>query len=296
MIQRLAALFAVAAVLLAASSPAAAGKKKAAPPPSRPDPQAVVEEAKARAVDPIAQGLALARLAWPAEDGDPAVAAAAREELIGFGRFGIDPIAAASGNVRDSQRADAVAALLECYAQRPAELPAAFLPALETAVWYGPREARERAIPPLAQFRYTPALLPIIDAALEDRALLPLAVKAVSAMQDARARFFLDDTLMAGPPDVRSDAAIALARIGGDALFPLKKALRSDDPATRLAAATAILPVARTDDLSALYEYLSAHSGDDPIVVQAIRDTAAMLEEVLAAQHAMDAATPPSDL
>jgi hypothetical protein len=93
---------------------------------------------------------------------------------------------------------------------------------------------------------------------------------------------------------MRSEAAVALSRIGGPALQPLKDAMRSEDRALRETACRALLPVAGLEDVTALHEYAAARPDDDPGLVEAVRTAAAMLEEAMAARQANDSATPPS--
>jgi hypothetical protein len=110
-------------------------------------------------------------------------------------------------------------------------------------------------------------------------------------MGDARARFFLEEMMLEGPPDARGQAAAALARIGGPARYPLKLAIRSDDPEVRLIAVQALLPVATTDDISTLHEYAYNHPDDDPGILEAVRASALMLEEALARQAEAESAS-----
>jgi len=231
-----------------------------------------------------AQAEALARLAWPAQDADPEVAALARSRLVGYQAYGLPSIRSAIRWARPEQQADVVSALIGAYEKIGYGQPGDFLAGLNDSVWFGSREARLIAIPELGRYRFLPSLLTIIDAAHEDPALAPVAVEALAAIGNDRARFFLESVMLKGDPQVRGMAASALARIGNDALLPLKVAIRSDDRATRVIAVQALLPVATVDDLSTLHEYVYSHPDDDAATVEAVRGSTAMLEDVLARQ------------
>ena len=241
------------------------------------------------------QAEALARLAWPAQPGDPEVAAFARHKLVHYGRHGIGAIRDSIKQVKPEQQADVVTAFLEAFKQVSSDIPPDYLPGLEEAIWFGTREARKHAMSEIARFRFTPALLPIIDAAIEDPELLPSSISALAQMGSDRARFFLEKVMNEGDAGLRSGAAAALAQIGARALQPLKTAMRSEDKELRLVAVRALLPVASVDDLSALHEYVYSYPDDDPGLVRAVRESAVALENLLDAQQTADAASPPPD-
>ena len=238
-----------------------------------------------------AQANALAHLAWPEVDGDLEVQNAARLRLINYHENAISTLRKAIGWVRPDQQDAVVHAMMRAWMKIGHGLPPDFLPGLSDAVWYGTREARLRAIPQLGRFRYTPAMLTIIDAAYEDPALVEVSIDALGAMGDTRARFFLERMMIEGPTEIRGLAASGLARLGDHALLPLKIAIRSDDPELRVLAAQALLPVATVDDLSTLHEYVYNHPDDDPATVDSVRASAIALEELLARQISADAAS-----
>jgi hypothetical protein len=236
---------------------------------------------------------ALCRLAWT--DDDPDVREFARMKIVQYGKFGIPALRRAVRWAPKEQQPDVVKALLEAWEHVEIGIPKDYLPALEEATWFGGHDSRMLAIPELGRFSYRPALLTIIDAGWEDVSLQPAVVSALQNLRDDRARFFLEHTMLEGGPGVREASAVALATIGGRCLLPLKAAIRSDDAALRLIAIRALLPVATTDDLSVLHEYVYEHPDDDESTVRAVRDSAAALEKVLAAQEGADAASPMPD-
>jgi len=259
------------------------------------DAERQVYEAMARAPNIERQASNLARLAWPDDDGDEEVAAAARRILVGFRGQGMAALRKSVRRVNPEDQADVVRAILEARDGIEAGIPPDLLPALEEAVWYGTRDARAIAIPELARYGARPALLTIIDAAYEDAELIAIAVDAVGMIGDARARFFLDEQLNTGGPGIPEKAAVALARIGGKALDPLKNAMRSDDQELRQLAVRALLPFAGVEDLSALYEYTYRHGDDDAELVDAVRQSTVVLEQHLAAEQEYDSASPMPD-
>jgi len=241
------------------------------------------------------QAKALALLAWPTEPGDPEVSAYARYMLVNYGRNAIQAIRGTITEAKPELQADVVKALSEAFGQVHSGIPAGYLSGLEDAIWFGTREAREVAILEIAPFRFGPALLPIVDAATEDPALLPVAISALGTLGNDKARHFLGRVILEEAGDLRNSAAVALARIGNRAHEVLRSALRSEEKELRLAAIRALLPFADTDDLSALHTYAYDHADDDPDTVRAVRESALVLEETLAAEQAADAASPPEE-
>ncbi|MDX1389661.1 MAG: hypothetical protein R3344_10755 [Acidobacteriota bacterium] len=278
----LAALFALAPVCAVADIPSGEARQK-------------VYEAIARAPSISEQANTLALLAWIEDDVDPAVASEARTALVGFGGQGMHAIRAAFLKVDPDQQADVVRALLDARDTVEAGIPANLFPALEEAVWFGTTEARGIAIAELGRYRQSGAVVTIIDAGYEDDELVPVAIDALGAIGDDRARFFLETQIFGTEPGIPEKASIALARIGGRALEPLKKAMRSDDRRLRELAVRALLPVATVDDLSALYEYTYSNPEDDPELVEAVRRSTVVLERLLAAQQSEDSASPMPD-
>ena len=251
--------------------------------------QVVVQALAEAGSDIPAQAELLARLAWDNDDAE--VAAAARSMLVDYKAHGIPAMRAAIRWVEPELQGDVVAALIESRDRIEAGRPEEFLVALDEAIWFGTREARRLAIPQAARFGLRSTLLPMVDAALEDPELVPITVRALAIMRDERARFFLEEQLLHGEGKLRYDAALALARIGNQAVEPLRRGLQSDVEEVRLAAVQALLPIATLQDLSALYEYYGDHPDDDPQTRERVRETAARLEQLLQAQQAADAAS-----
>ncbi len=263
-------------------------------PASNPDPEKVVLDAMARAVEIPRQADVLAQLAWPTDAReDPRVAAIARQKLVEFGEHGIPAVRQAEPRVKPEDQADVVKVLLEQFRRTPMGVPPDLVPTLDWAVWYGTREARLLAMPELARFKAEASMLAMVDAAEEDPEILPQCVEALGALGDDHARFFLERALHEGRPGVRESAAVALARIGGRARLTLQTAVRSKDRDVRLAAVRALLPVATVDDVTVFHEYVSAHADDDPATVKAATDAATKLEKLIDAQQAADSASPP---
>ena len=286
MVRRLLVLLLCGILVAIAAPPASAVDAAAA--------QMAVEDAKARAVSIPAQVQALIGLAFPAAPGDPAVQEAARQELVVFGEHSISPLATAIPKVALKNRAPVVQTMMLAFRQLSFGLPTDYLPGLESAIWFGDHAARELAIPELARFRQRGATLTMVDAATEDPSLTAIVARATGQIGDERARFWLESVLRGPDPANRSEAAVALSRIGGTALRPLKDAMKSDERALRETACRALLPVAGLEDVTALHEYAAAHPDDDPRLVEAVRTAAAMLEEALAARQENESASPPS--
>jgi hypothetical protein len=282
--RRLAFAVAAFAIVLVGAAPHAA--KEVA------DPDRVVAEAMAKAQNVPAQATALAALAWPPDGGDPRVRAKAREELEDFGQGGMAALWKALRTVRPADQAEVVKTLLLEFRHLTSGIPPEYLPALDDAIWFGTREARLIAIPEVARFMQPGPILTIIDAALEDPEILPVAVDALGALGDPRGRFFLERILHEGKTGVRAKAAVALARLGAPGRAVLKSASGSNSKEIRLDAVRALLPVVTVDDLSSLYEYTTAHAADDPGTAKAVDAAAARLEKVLEAQRAADSASP----
>ena len=282
---------------LAAGSDVHAGRRsrQAAPAAAPTDPaaaQKVVEEAKARAVTIPAQVDALLALAFPATPSDPAVREAARNELVVFGQHSIPALAAAVPKVTPENRTAVVQTIMAAFRRLSYGLPTDYLAGIEAGIWYGDHAARELAIPELARFRQRGASLTLADAAVEDPTLAPMVARAMGEIGDPRARFWLETQLHGSDRALRAEAAVALARIGGPALFPLKDAMKSQDRAIRETACRALLPVAGLDDITALHEYAFAWPDDEPGLVEAVRTAAAMLEEAMAARQESESASP----
>lgn len=278
-------------LLLVAVAADARAEGSGVPPPTV-DPEQVVREAMANAVEIPAQAAALVRLAWPNDAGDPAVRAAARREIVGFSAYAIPAIRAAIPRMRLEFQEDAVRAMEEAFRNVSGLIPPDYPVAIEQAIWYGSEGAKAVAIPEAARLGYRLALVTILDATREFPALTPACIDALGALRDDRARFFLERQMQEGKGEIPEQAARALARIGSRSLLPLKAALRSDRRSVREAAARAFLPVATVDDLSALHEYVADHPKDDPATLRAVRQVATILERVREAKDASTGASP----
>ena len=105
-----------------------------------------------------------------------------------------------------------------------------------------------------------------------------VALESLGRMGDRRGRFFARDVLRDGDVRYRSVAAAALVGMGDEGLDMLREESRSNNPTVRRAAMVAILPLAKPDDLTSLYEYIDAFADDDPEIAQKIRARAEELE------------------
>lgn len=237
----------------------------------------------------------LVQLAWLREGVPPEVSESARVELERWGARVIPTLRRAMERVRTDQTASVVRTILVARESDRAGIPLEYVASLVDALWIGSPEAKREAIPYLAMQGEKLAVLPLIDSAFEDPALVPDVIRALGVIGDDRARFWLEKVLHEGGPGDREAAAVALARIGGRSMSPLRDALRSASRDVRLAAARAILPVATPDELTAFYLYLAEHADDDPATSQALRAAAAVIEEKREAQQAADAASAPHD-
>lgn len=242
-----------------------------------------------------AQADELAQLAWLRDGVPPAVAERARVELERFGWHAIPTLAETLHHVSPEDSASVVSTLIVARDSHAVGIPESFLPALVDVLWVGSSEAKRLAIPRIAIAKHPLSVLPLVDSALEDPALLPDVVQALGAIGDDRARFFLEKTLHESGPGVREGSAVALARIGGRALVALRDGMRSTNRDVRLASVRALLPVAGEDDLTALYVYLTEHEGDDPATARAVRAAAETIEEYREARLASEAASAPKD-
>jgi len=264
-----------------------------AEPPASVRARTLVREALGKTHTIDEQAAALARLAWPTEGiADPEVSALARYKLVRFDEYAFPVLFDAVDKVPPPLTADVVAVLLEARKRHSAGVPAAYLPALERAVWFGSATARRLAIVELARYHYLPAMLPVIDAAVEDPALAPLVVELLPMFGHAGARYYLGTVLFESDGPEKVLAAVSLARIGGRALETLRDASLSEDRATREIAVGALLPLTGVNDLTTLYEYLTDHADDAPDLLGRVRERALQLEELLERAIEQDSATP----
>ncbi len=240
------------------------------------------------------QAALLARLAWPDEGvKDHMVACLARKALVLYGDRALPALRERILNAPSRFRVDALSALTETRLVVLAGRPADYLPALDEALWQDSVEAVRLAMYTVRPYQFfRPAMLPIIDRALEHPELLPAAIRTLAELRDDRARFFLDDQMRNGPPNGRAAAARALATIGGLALEPLRQAALDDTVEVRDLAVDALLPVTTVGDLATLFEYLGRYPSDDPARAARVKERALHLDAMLQAHEASEAATP----
>jgi hypothetical protein len=245
----------------------------------------VVNAAQRSAVSIPDQARALARLAWPVEgepDHGPLVREIARTRLIEFGQNGVAAVHE-TVRTRPAHSADALAAFVEIRAGYEVGLPPNYLVVFDDALWFGTREARRLAMQEIGAYGRVMNFLAIVDAAEEDPALTAVAIHTLGRLGNPRARFWLARQLSHQDADLRINAAMALASIGGEALDPLESGTRSGDPAFREMCLRALVPVAGPEQLTTLYEYLGTYEDSDPELADLVR------ERALALERAMDA-------
>jgi HEAT repeat protein len=254
------------------------------------DPREILEEAKRAAHDIPRQAEALAALAWD-EASHPLVRAAAREELVGFGSYGLAALRATLKRVDPLLQADVVAAFLDARRQEPSGDPPDFRPGLDEAIWFGSIEAQRLAIAEISRYNFPPAVLNTVDAIHTHPELTVPGIRALGRLQDERARFFLDRVLQHGEPRYQREAARALGQIGDAGLLILRQGARSASRTTREAAVGGLLPLATTEDLTLLHEYVVDNAEDDPAVLERVRLRATELEAQLEEQQLQEAAS-----
>jgi hypothetical protein len=241
----------------------------------------IMNKAKADAVAIPKQAEALVRLAWIGDQANREAAALAREELVKFGKHGLQALHAALTEVDVRYTADVVSAMIEARQKMIAGSPTLYIAAMEQAVWVGSVDAKRLAIKELTRFNYRPALLPIMDSAIEHPVLTRLVIDSLAKLGDDRARFFLDRQLRAGNPAIRMQAANCLAIIGNNSIQTLREAASSEDAEIRHAAIEALVPRTTLNDLTILHEYVYMHPEDDSRILQLVRDRAILLESLM---------------
>jgi len=263
----------------------------------RPSPERALEAALAEAgSDHRARMGILVELTWFTPDVDPDLRVLARERLVENAAYGMEPMLMALDRAERRQTAEIVDCVLRAHARVTFGVDPNLEPALVTALWVGSREAKRLAIPELALRRTRLSVIPMIDSAIDDPALLPDVVTALGQIGDDRARFFLEEVLNAADrAELRPSAAVAIASIGGKAMTVLHAALRSPDRDVRLTAARAMLPVASELDLTPLYEYIADHGNDDEALTASLKEACAQIERVIQARQAAEAASAPKD-
>jgi hypothetical protein len=251
-----------------------------------------VSRAKDEARSIPEQAEALVRLAWLDDHQDPLVRALAREQLVDFGKHSTQALYEAIPQVDPAFTADVTLTLIESRRRLESAGPHDFIAALEQAIWFGSVDAKWLAIREIKRFSYHPALLPIIDAAVEYPELAGVTMKCLGELGDDRARFYLGRHLAESDPELRLMAAEALADIGGRAIPTLREATLSEDAGTRHAAIEALLPRTSLNDLTILHEYVYLHPDDDPAILEKVRDRAVLLESLMDDSLEFDAVSP----
>ncbi|HXV77909.1 MAG TPA: hypothetical protein VD788_16480 [Candidatus Polarisedimenticolaceae bacterium] len=253
------------------------------------DPLAIINDAKAKAVTIPKQAEALAALAWPAGEVDPAVSSLAREQLVGYGDRGLDAMIGRFRVAPARFAADITSAFLETRLVVRSNQPPSFIPSLVEILWFGPPEAKRLALPELAARRFGPAMLSFIDAAYEHPELTGPVISALGRLRDDRARHYLGEILLRADSTYTRPAAEALARIGGRAIDVLREASASPDELVRGSAIDALVPLSGVTDLTILYEYVAQFPDDDPRRIELVIQRATQLETLLEARQDVDA-------
>jgi HEAT repeat protein len=241
----------------------------------------VVNRVKDEARNIPKQAEALVRLAWLDDRVDAHVRALAREQLVEFGKHSTEALHSVLPTVDPVWSADITLTLIESRRRLEGSGPHDFIAALEQAIWFGSVDARRLAIREIERFSYKPAMLPIVDAAIEHPELAAVAIRCLGKLGDDRARHYLGEQLSASDPALRILAAEALAATGGRAVETLREATLSNDAVVRHAAMLALLPRTSLNDLTILHEYVYLHPEDDPEILQKVRDRAILLESLM---------------
>ncbi len=245
---------------------------------------AALDRAKAGETTSQGRARALSLLAWPpsTKTHDPRIAAAARWQLVGFGDKGMRALRLLVREAKPQYQADVVATIIEARRNSPSgPTPPDYLPALEEAIWFASPDAKRLAMLEISRYLFPPAVSSTIDAMHLHPELIELSIETLARLRDRRARFFLLQVLERARPDRRLQAAGALARIGDHAVYALRLAAKSDDPAIRRAAIDALLPIANPDDLTLLHEFVGLRLDEDAELLDRIRARAIELEREL---------------
>jgi hypothetical protein len=237
------------------------------------------------------QAIALTELAWSADPGDPTVIWLARQQLVEFGENGLTALRRAIHTAPKHMQADVVSAIMEARSSVSAGLPQVYLPALEEALWFGSFEARRLVIPELAAHRYRPALITLMDAAIEFPALTDSVTNALAIYGNDKSRHYLLGLMRDGTMEQGLGAADALAQIGGRAMGTLREAVRDESLQVRRVAMDGLLPISSIQDLSLIYDFVAANSDVDPDFMRRVIERAELLEVLLDRQHQAESAT-----
>ena len=147
-----------------------------------------MKQAKAQALTIPAQATALAELAWPDGEIDPAVASLARNQIVEFGDRGLDAMRARLLEGDPRYGVDITSAMIETRLVVRAGLPHNYIPALYDALWYGGVDTKRLAMIELAHQDFPPSMLPVIDSAYEYPELTGTVIRTLARLGDDRAR------------------------------------------------------------------------------------------------------------
>lgn len=240
----------------------------------------VLRDAKLETTSTLEQAEVLARHAWLMPEQSRAVRHMARRDLVGYGEEAIEVMVRIFDEVTPSLQLDVAAALVETQLARRGAPPNQYFAALEAVLWDGSVAARRVTLYPLGTFRWTPAMIPLIDTAHEFPVLRPLVIETLRNYADHRTVLFLRRMLASGSDEERELAALTLQAIVPAGVSTLRDFLTHNDPRSRTAAASALLPVADEDDLAVLYEYLELHGeADRPEIVSRVSRRVEQLED-----------------
>ncbi|NIM01507.1 MAG: hypothetical protein GTN89_11770 [Acidobacteria bacterium] len=246
--------------------------------------------------DIYGQSRTLARLAWGADNDNHELAARARERLTFFGQHGMQAISEALEWADPGFSADIMLAAIEAESQMTFGTSSYTTAAIEHAIWFGSPEAKRIAMLHMAKRPVPILLLSVIDAAYVDPPLTPVVIESLQLIEDDRARFFLAEQVeQQADPEIREQAALAMAAIGGRCHQYLRAWSLAEEPELRNLALRALLPNTTIGDLMTLYEYVAMFPDDDPKLLAELRDRAQFLEEIFEKQQEMDSASPQLD-
>jgi hypothetical protein len=223
----------------------------------------------------------LTETAWPAEETSAVLRTVARNQLLSYGQRAIAAISARFVDTPPQYLHDMVDVMMQARINMGEGFPRSYRAAIEKAVWYGDRKARQLAIPECAALQLRAATIPIIDAAYEDPELEQVAIVSLGKLGDDRARFWLTEQLEKGNSQTSQLAARSMMQIGADAAEMVRERATHENPMIRTAAVEALLERPNTLDLSALYAYYGTYPDDDPERRARVRDVAEQLESLM---------------
>ena len=252
-----------------------------------------LREAKNRGVDIKNQVRELALLAWPVDGHptDPALAAAARAEIIGYSKHAMDPLSDVLDRADPVYSADVTLAMIDAARRLTEGTAPGLLRGLDKALWFGTVDAKRLAIQQFGMRKTRAVRMAIVDATYDHPELIPIAVQSLTQIGDDRARHYLGELLASDDEEHRRLAASALGKIGARCKDVLREGVLSQDPGMREAALSELLANTGLGDLTTLYEYVAAFPDDDPSLLEQVRQRAVLLEDLLERQRAADASS-----